>query len=59
MRNKTEKIDKDKESEMKNKTEEIDNDKESEVKIEYHSLLYIYLKWEQRYCTKENISKRI
>ena len=32
MRNKTEKIDKDKESEMKNKTEEIDNDKESEVK---------------------------
>ena len=41
MRNKTEKIDKDKESEMENKTEEIDNDKESEVKIEYHSLLYI------------------
>ena len=41
MRYKTEKIDKDKESEMKNKTEEIDNDKESEVKIEYHSLLYI------------------
>ena len=39
MRNKTEKIDKDKESEMKNKTEEIDNDKESEVKIEYHSLI--------------------